>query len=115
MDIGFGVFSIIMAMGLICLASGAIYYRNKSPRGSILPLLYNSGSECGLPAETLFYVPAKNRANPDKSMSADMDVMISEVTYRIKKGLIFLCATTVEDKLQQRNTVATLYCYALQV
>ncbi|GJZ31324.1 hypothetical protein Tco_0576371, partial [Tanacetum coccineum] len=36
------------------------------------------------------------------AMSAYMDDMISEVTYGIKKGLIFLGATTVEYKLQQR-------------
>ena len=36
MDIGFGVSAIVMAMGLICLVSGTIYYRNKPPRGSIL-------------------------------------------------------------------------------
>ncbi|GKB58824.1 RNA polymerase I-specific transcription initiation factor RRN3-like protein isoform X1, partial [Tanacetum coccineum] len=41
------------------------------------------------------------------AMSADMDDMISEVTYGIKKGLIFLDATTVEDKLQQRNQSTT--------
>nr|XP_043621074.1 protein NRT1/ PTR FAMILY 4.3-like [Erigeron canadensis] len=36
MDIGFGVSAIVMAMGLICLVSGTIFYRNKPPRGSIL-------------------------------------------------------------------------------
>lgn len=36
MDIGFGVSAIVMSMGLICLVSGTIYYRNKPPRGSIL-------------------------------------------------------------------------------
>ncbi|XP_076906915.1 protein NRT1/ PTR FAMILY 4.3-like [Bidens hawaiensis] len=36
MDIGFGVSAIVMALGLICLVSGTIYYRNKPPRGSIL-------------------------------------------------------------------------------
>nr|GEY67575.1 hypothetical protein [Tanacetum cinerariifolium] len=36
-------------------------------------------------------------------MSAYMDDMISEVTYEIKKGLIFLGATTVNDKLHQRK------------
>ncbi|KAF5781859.1 putative proton-dependent oligopeptide transporter family, MFS transporter superfamily [Helianthus annuus] len=36
MDIGFGVSAIVMAMGLICLVSGTIYYRNKPPRGSVL-------------------------------------------------------------------------------
>ncbi|GKE10172.1 hypothetical protein Tco_1413723, partial [Tanacetum coccineum] len=33
------------------------------------------------------------------AMSTDMDDMISGVTYEIKKGLIFLDATTVDDKL----------------
>ncbi|GJZ23099.1 hypothetical protein Tco_0560558, partial [Tanacetum coccineum] len=37
------------------------------------------------------------------AMSADTDDMISEVTYGIKKGLIFLGATTIKDKIQQRN------------
>ncbi|KAL7593957.1 hypothetical protein Lser_V15G34032 [Lactuca serriola] len=36
MDIGFGVSAIVMAMGLICLVSGTLYYRNKPPQGSIL-------------------------------------------------------------------------------
>ncbi|XP_076937702.1 protein NRT1/ PTR FAMILY 4.3-like [Bidens hawaiensis] len=36
MDIGFGVSAIVMALGLICLVSGTIFYRNKPPRGSIL-------------------------------------------------------------------------------
>ncbi|KAK9069662.1 hypothetical protein SSX86_011566 [Deinandra increscens subsp. villosa] len=36
MDIGFGVSAIVMAMGLICLVSGTIFYRNKPPRGSVL-------------------------------------------------------------------------------
>lgn len=36
MDIGFGVSAIVMAMGLICLVSGTVYYRNKPPHGSIL-------------------------------------------------------------------------------
>lgn len=36
MDIGFGVSAIVMAMGLICLVSGTIFYRNKRPQGSIL-------------------------------------------------------------------------------
>ncbi|GJV38579.1 hypothetical protein Tco_1411056 [Tanacetum coccineum] len=31
---------------------------------AFLALLYNSGGKCGMPAETMFYVPAKNRANP---------------------------------------------------
>ncbi|XP_024967616.1 protein NRT1/ PTR FAMILY 4.3-like [Cynara cardunculus var. scolymus] len=40
MDIGFGVSAIIMAMGLICLVSGTLFYRNKPPQGSILiPIL----------------------------------------------------------------------------
>ncbi|KAD3067397.1 hypothetical protein E3N88_35277 [Mikania micrantha] len=36
MDIGFGVSAIVMAMGLVCLVSGTVFYRNKPPRGSIL-------------------------------------------------------------------------------
>ncbi|KAM0064401.1 putative proton-dependent oligopeptide transporter family, MFS transporter superfamily [Helianthus debilis subsp. tardiflorus] len=36
MDIGFGVSAIVMAMGLICLVSGTIFYRNKPPQGSVL-------------------------------------------------------------------------------
>ncbi|KAI3770458.1 hypothetical protein L6452_01592 [Arctium lappa] len=36
MDIGFGVSAIVMAMGLICLVSGTLFYRNKPPQGSIL-------------------------------------------------------------------------------
>lgn len=36
MDIGFGVSAIVMAMGLISLVSGTVFYRNKPPRGSIL-------------------------------------------------------------------------------
>ncbi|KAI3752616.1 hypothetical protein L2E82_24651 [Cichorium intybus] len=40
MDIGFGVSAIVMAMGLICLVSGTLFYRNKPPQGSILaPIL----------------------------------------------------------------------------
>ncbi|KAK9271164.1 hypothetical protein L1049_026753 [Liquidambar formosana] len=35
MDIGFGVSAAAMAMGLICLISGTLFYRNKPPRGSI--------------------------------------------------------------------------------
>ncbi|GKA84661.1 hypothetical protein Tco_0806256 [Tanacetum coccineum] len=41
-----------------------------------------------------------------RSICTHMDDMISEVTYEIKKGLIFLGATIVEDKLQQ--TVKTI-------
>ncbi|KAK1440402.1 hypothetical protein QVD17_06229 [Tagetes erecta] len=36
MDIGFGVSAIVMAMGLISLVSGTVFYRNKPPRGSVL-------------------------------------------------------------------------------
>jgi dipeptide/tripeptide permease len=36
MDIGFGVSAVAMAMGLISLVSGTLYYRNKPPQGSIL-------------------------------------------------------------------------------
>lgn len=36
MDVGFGVSAAAMAMGLICLVSGTLYYRNKPPQGSIL-------------------------------------------------------------------------------
>ncbi|KAL4556201.1 hypothetical protein LXL04_038845 [Taraxacum kok-saghyz] len=40
MDIGFGVSAIVMAMGLICLVSGTLFYRNKLPQRSILsPIL----------------------------------------------------------------------------
>lgn len=40
MDIGFGVSAIIMAIGLICLVAGSLFYRNKPPQGSILsPIL----------------------------------------------------------------------------
>ncbi|XP_071725564.1 protein NRT1/ PTR FAMILY 4.3-like [Rutidosis leptorrhynchoides] len=40
MDIGFGVSAIVMAMGLICLVSGTLFYKNKPPQGSILaPIL----------------------------------------------------------------------------
>ncbi|GMI78126.1 NRT1/ PTR family 4.3 [Hibiscus trionum] len=35
MDVGFGVSAAAMAMGLIIVVSGALYYRNKPPRGSI--------------------------------------------------------------------------------
>ncbi|XP_066342916.1 protein NRT1/ PTR FAMILY 4.3-like [Miscanthus floridulus] len=35
MDVGFGVSAIAMAVGLVCLVSGAAFYRNKPPRGSI--------------------------------------------------------------------------------
>ena len=41
MDIGFGVSAIIMAIGLICLVAGTLFYRNKPPQGSILlPILH---------------------------------------------------------------------------
>ncbi|GLT90696.1 hypothetical protein SLE2022_086170 [Rubroshorea leprosula] len=36
MDVGFGVSAAAMAMGLICLVPGTLYYRNKPPQGSIL-------------------------------------------------------------------------------
>ncbi|KAB2623453.1 protein NRT1/ PTR FAMILY 4.3-like [Pyrus ussuriensis x Pyrus communis] len=36
MDVGFGVSAAAMAMGLISLVSGTLYYRNKRPQGSIL-------------------------------------------------------------------------------
>ncbi|CAK7357207.1 unnamed protein product [Dovyalis caffra] len=36
MDVGFGVSAAVMAMGLISLVSGTLYYRNKPPQGSIL-------------------------------------------------------------------------------
>lgn len=36
MDVGFGVSAVAMAMGLISLVSGTLYYRNKPPQGSIL-------------------------------------------------------------------------------
>jgi hypothetical protein len=35
MDVGFGVSAVAMAAGLVCLVSGAAFYRNKPPRGSI--------------------------------------------------------------------------------
>lgn len=35
MDVGFGVSAAVMAMGLISLVSGCLYYRNKPPQGSI--------------------------------------------------------------------------------
>lgn len=35
MDIGFGISAAVMAMGLICLVSGTLVYKNKRPRGSI--------------------------------------------------------------------------------
>ncbi|CAM8935160.1 unnamed protein product [Rhodiola kirilowii] len=35
MDVGFGVSAAVMALGLICLVSGALHYRNKPPQGSI--------------------------------------------------------------------------------
>ncbi|XP_050210703.1 protein NRT1/ PTR FAMILY 4.3 [Mercurialis annua] len=36
MDVGFGVSAAVMAMGLITLVSGTLYYRNKPPQGSII-------------------------------------------------------------------------------
>jgi dipeptide/tripeptide permease len=52
MDVGFGVSAAVMAMGLISLVSGNLYYRNKPPQGSIFtpiaqvmhlnPFLFNS-------------------------------------------------------------------------
>ncbi|KAF8019273.1 hypothetical protein BT93_G0063 [Corymbia citriodora subsp. variegata] len=36
MDVGFGVSAAVMAMGLISMVSGTLYYRNKRPQGSIL-------------------------------------------------------------------------------
>ncbi|KAF5744014.1 protein NRT1/ PTR FAMILY 4.3 [Tripterygium wilfordii] len=36
MDVGFGVSAAAMAMGLICLVYGTVYYRNKPPQGSII-------------------------------------------------------------------------------
>lgn len=35
MDVGFGVSAAAMAVGLICLISGSLIYRNSPPRGSI--------------------------------------------------------------------------------
>lgn len=35
MDVGFGVSAAAMALGLISLISGTLYYRNKPPQGSI--------------------------------------------------------------------------------
>ncbi|KAK1276181.1 putative peptide/nitrate transporter [Acorus gramineus] len=35
MDVGFGVSAAAMALGLMCLVSGAVFYRNKPPQGSI--------------------------------------------------------------------------------
>jgi dipeptide/tripeptide permease len=35
MDVGFGVSAAVMAMGLISLVSGTLYYRNEAPQGSI--------------------------------------------------------------------------------
>ncbi|KAF5448088.1 hypothetical protein F2P56_028653, partial [Juglans regia] len=35
MDVGFGVSAAVMAMGLISLVSGTLYYRNKPPQGSL--------------------------------------------------------------------------------
>lgn len=35
MDVGFGVSAAAMAVGLICLISGTVFYINKPPRGSI--------------------------------------------------------------------------------
>ncbi|GMI73163.1 NRT1/ PTR family 4.3 [Hibiscus trionum] len=35
MDVGFGLSAAVMAMGLISLVSGTVYYRNKPPQGSI--------------------------------------------------------------------------------
>lgn len=35
MDVGFGVSAATMAAALVCVASGAPFYRNKLPRGSI--------------------------------------------------------------------------------
>ncbi|KAL0326457.1 UNVERIFIED_CONTAM: protein NRT1/ PTR FAMILY 4.4 [Sesamum radiatum] len=35
MDVGFGVSAAAMAVGLICLISGSLIYRNRPPRGSI--------------------------------------------------------------------------------
>ena len=36
MDVGFGVSAAAMAMALICLVSGTIFYKNKPPQGTIL-------------------------------------------------------------------------------
>ncbi|KAK1287782.1 putative peptide/nitrate transporter [Acorus calamus] len=35
MDVGFGVSAAAMTLGLMCLVSGAVFYRNKPPQGSI--------------------------------------------------------------------------------
>lgn len=35
MDVGFGVSAAVMAVGLVCLISGAAFYVNKPPRGSL--------------------------------------------------------------------------------
>jgi hypothetical protein len=35
MDVGFGISAAAMAAGLISLVSGAAFYRNKPPQGSI--------------------------------------------------------------------------------
>jgi dipeptide/tripeptide permease len=35
MDVGFGISAVAMAAGLVCLVSGAAFYRNKPPQGSI--------------------------------------------------------------------------------
>ena len=36
MDVGFGLSAAAMALGLISMVSGTLYYRNKPPQGSIL-------------------------------------------------------------------------------
>ncbi|EEF34532.1 nitrate transporter, putative [Ricinus communis] len=45
MDVGFGVSAAAMAMGLISLVSGTLYYRNKPPQGSIFVPIAQSNKE----------------------------------------------------------------------
>lgn len=51
MDIGFGVSAAAMALGLISLVCGTIFYKNKPPRGSIItPILQVS---CIIPSKNI--------------------------------------------------------------
>ncbi|KAL3597941.1 hypothetical protein D5086_009578 [Populus alba] len=111
MDVGFGVSAAVMAMGLISLVSGTLYYRNKAPQGSIftpiaqvfVAAVFKRKQTCPANPQMLHgsqnSVPSNGLVDP----SSDPCRLVHTQRFRIGAGLFFVTFSMVSAAIMEKK------------
>ncbi|KAK8514353.1 hypothetical protein V6N12_009060 [Hibiscus sabdariffa] len=88
MDVGFGLSAAVMAMGLISLVSGTVYYRNMPPQGSIFTPI----------AQVLVAAVLKRKQISPSNPNSDCNILVSKRFRFLDKACI-----KAEDALMEKK------------